>query len=148
MPFGYGREFAPGSISLSCYSPCLILPESEKCDPRTQWKHNQKLSVERRKCRRHRHEINLHVFGPVSETQQWPVTSRSPAGRCLDLGGGICRSVRMAYSIFGATMRVLTFLPGCTGQRPIAKAFSATPVYLGDGGICEGAPAVCPGRRI
>jgi hypothetical protein len=94
------------------------------------------------------HEINPHVFGPVSETQQWPVTSRSPADRCLGLGGSICRTVRMTYSIFGATMRVLTFLNRCTRQRPIAKAFSATPFVAENGLICEAAPIVCPGRPI
>jgi hypothetical protein len=34
------------------------------------------------------------------------------------------------HSIFGATMRVLTFLNRCTRQRPIAKAFSATPFVV------------------
>jgi hypothetical protein len=27
-------------------------------------------------------------------------------------------------------MRVLTFLPRCTRQRPVAKAFSATPFFV------------------
>ena len=30
----------------------------------------------------------------------------------------------------GATMRVLTFLPRCTRQRPVAKAFSTTPFVV------------------
>jgi hypothetical protein len=60
----------------------------------------------------------------------------------------MCRSVRMDNSTFGATMRVLTFSSPVYSSKTRYKGVQRNSVCRGDGGISEGAPAVCPGRPI